>query len=154
NFLKRRGVSFVSVSQRFDTSSPVGEMTLNILLSFAQFERQIIGERTREKLGAARRKGKFTGGYLVLGYDRDPSGGRLIVNEAEAEQVREIFRLFLEPRWLVATAAELNRRGWTLKRWTTKGGRVAGGTTFDRVNLRRMLTNHTYVGKVDFQGTI
>src|SRR5438094_567659 len=88
----KRGVSFVSVTQDFNTSTSMGRLTLNILLSFAQFEREIIGERTRDKLSAARRKGKWTGGCPVLGYDLDPQGGGLRVNAGEAEQVRGIFR--------------------------------------------------------------
>jgi len=83
----KRGVSFVSVTQDFNTSTSMGRLTLNILLSFAQFEREIIGERTRDKLSAARRKGKWIGGIPVLGYDVAPEGGRLVINAAEAEQV-------------------------------------------------------------------
>src|SRR4051794_30658007 len=91
NLFGKRGVSFVSVTQEFNTSSSMGRLTLHILLSFAQFERKIIGERTRDKLSAARRKGKWIGGVPVLGYDVAPAGGRLVVNPAEAEQVRGIF---------------------------------------------------------------
>src|SRR6266404_6161842 len=90
----RRSVSFVSVTQQFNTTSSLGRLTLNILLSFAEFERQIISERTRDKMSAARRKGKWVGGTPVLGYDVDPAGGRLVINEPEAQRVREIFRLF------------------------------------------------------------
>src|SRR4029077_12202995 len=85
---EKHGVSFVSVTQQFNTSVPVGRLTLNILLSFAQFEREIISDRTRDKLSAARQKGKWTGGYLILGYDLDPRRGRLVVNQGEARQVR------------------------------------------------------------------
>src|SRR5213082_1719955 len=94
----KRGVSFVSVTQDFNTSTSMGRLTLNILLSFAQFEREIISERTRDKLAAARRKGKWIGGVPILGYDVAPGGGRLVVNAAEAERVREMFA--------VAAAAE------------------------------------------------
>src|SRR5437763_12728042 len=94
SLFEKRGVSFVSVTQDFNTSTSMGRLTLNILLSFAQFEREIIGERTRDKLSAARRKGKWMGGVPVLGYDIAPAGGRLVVNPVEAEQVREIFSLF------------------------------------------------------------
>src|ERR1051325_2352654 len=87
------GVSFVSVTQEFNTTTSLGRLTLNILLSFAQFERELISERTRDKMGAARRKGKWIGGIPILGYDVHPGGGRLIVNEVEAEQVREIFAI-------------------------------------------------------------
>src|SRR5438105_6244286 len=87
---EQHGVSFVSVTQQFNTRTPIGRLTLNILLSFAEFERDIIRERTRDKKAAAKRKGKWTGGYVPLGYDLDPHGGKLVVNEAEAEQVRGI----------------------------------------------------------------
>src|SRR5690554_4986913 len=92
---ERRNVSFVSVTQQFNTAHSMGRLTLNILLSFAQFEREIIGERIRDKLAAQARKGKWTGGAPVLGYDVDRSGPspRLVVNAKEAAQVREIFRM-------------------------------------------------------------
>src|SRR5580698_4603639 len=83
----RNGVSFAAVTQEFNTTSSLGRLTLNILLSFAQFEREIISERTRDKLSAARRKGKWIGGWPVLGYNVDSKGGRLVVNTREAAQV-------------------------------------------------------------------
>jgi site-specific DNA recombinase len=84
---EKRGTSFVSVTQQFNTTASLGRLTLNILLSFAQFERELIAERTRDKMSAARRKGKWVGGIPVLGYDVDPHGGRLAVNEDEAGRV-------------------------------------------------------------------
>ncbi|MBZ5637436.1 MAG: recombinase family protein [Acidobacteriia bacterium] len=147
DFFKRRGISFVSVSQRFDTSTPVGEMTLNILLSFAQFERQIIGERTRDKMRAARRRGRWTGGMPPLGFDTAPEGGKLVVNRDEAEQVKAIFELYVENPSLIAVAQELNRRGWRKKTWTTKDGKERRGKDWNRVNLRLLLTNPLYVGR-------
>jgi site-specific DNA recombinase len=92
SLFERHGVSFVSATQDFNTNTSMGRLTLNILLSFAQFEREIISERTRDKLSAARRKGKWVGGNPVLGYDVNPRGGRLLVNEREAERVRTSFR--------------------------------------------------------------
>jgi len=89
----RHGVSFVSVTQQFNTTSSLGRLTLNILLSFAQFEREITSERTRDKMCAARKKGKWIGGHLILGYDIDPRGGRLVLNHEEARQVQGIFEL-------------------------------------------------------------
>ena len=86
SLFEKHKVSFVAVTQQFNTSTSLGRLTLNILLSFAQFERELIGERTRDKMSAARRKGKWVGGYPVLGYDIDPAGGRLVVNEEEAER--------------------------------------------------------------------
>ena len=92
----RRQVSFVSVTQQFNTTSSMGRLTLNILLSFAQFEREIISERTKDKMSAARRRGKWVGGQPVLGYDIDPKLPRLVINPDEAAQVQAIYNLYLE----------------------------------------------------------
>ena len=145
-------VSFVAVTQQFNTSTSLGRLTLNILLSFAQFERELIGERTRDKMSAARRKGKWVGGYPVLGYDVDPAGGRLLVNESEAERVREIFTLFEQYRSAIPTLTEIDRRGWTLKSWTPKGGRFRTGAPFAPNSLRRLLTNVLYTGAIRHKG--
>src|SRR5215211_3992860 len=104
-------VSFVSVTQEFNTTTSLGRLTLNILLSFAQFEREIIGERTRDKLGAARRKGRWIGGTPVLGYDVELQGGRLIINEAEAEWVRCIFGIAAEAGSLKAALQRVQAEG-------------------------------------------
>lgn len=119
---ERRHVSFVSVTQQFNTTNSLGRLVLNILLSFAQFEREMIAERTRDKMSAARRKGKWTGGMPVLGYDVDAKGGKLVVNEEEATRVRVMFQLYLELRSLITVVQELNRRRWTTKQWVTKKG--------------------------------
>src|SRR5579862_3726154 len=107
----QHSVSFVSVTQQFNTTSSLGRLTLNILLSFAQFERELISERTRDKMGAARRKGKWVGGTPVLGYDVDTHGGRLVVNDKEAGQVSQIFEFYRQHRSLTALAEEAMRRG-------------------------------------------
>jgi site-specific DNA recombinase len=130
----------------------LGRLTLNILLSFAQFERELIGERTRDKMSAARRKGKWGGGYPVLGYDIDPAGGRLVVNEEEAEQVRAIFALFEDSRSLLRALAEVERRGWRLKSWTRKSGQFRPGGPFALNSLRRLLTNIIYTGAIRHKG--
>ncbi len=153
-FLEKHGVALISVCESINTGTPHGRMIVNVLVSFGQYERELASDRTRDKLSASRRKGKFTGGFPVLGFDLDSKGGRLIPNEPEVETVREIFRLFLERRSLVDVAGELNRRGVTLKRWSTKNGKVYGGGRFNRVNLHRMLTNYVYVGKVLFEDTL
>jgi site-specific DNA recombinase len=150
----QRDVSFVSVTQQFNTTSSLGRLTLNILLSFAQFEREIIGERTRDKMSAARRKGKWVGGIPVLGYDINPLGGRLVINETEAARVREIFGLYAKTRSLATVVAELERRQWIAKSWTTKHGSVRVGSSFTKTTLLRFLTNAIYVGKVEHKGTI
>ncbi len=113
--LEKHGVSVVSVTQTINTGTSHGRMMLNVLLSFAQYERELIGERTRDKIRAARRRGKWTGGHPPLGYDVAPEGRRLIVNESEAEQVRSIFELYLDKQSLIDVAVELNRRGWRTK---------------------------------------
>jgi len=151
---EKHGVSFVSVTQQFNTTSSMGRLTMNILLSFAQFEREIISERTRDKMAAARKKGKWMGGGLVLGYDVAPGGGRLVVNEKEAAQVRAIYELYLEHRSLIPVVREINRRGWRNKRWISKKGTVHGGSPFTKHTLFRLLTNVIYIGKVNYKGTI
>ena len=151
---EQRGVSFVSVTQDFNTTTSMGRLTLNILLSFAQFEREIISERTRDKLGAARRKGKWIGGIPILGYDVDPGGGRLIVNEAEAEQVREIFAIAVAGGSLDAITEEITRRGIKTKQWTSRGGRVHEARSFGKSRLRSLLSNVLYIGSVRHKGSI
>ncbi|HOX26975.1 MAG TPA: recombinase family protein [Candidatus Krumholzibacteria bacterium] len=152
--LENRGVSFVSVTQQFNTTSSMGRLTLNILLSFAQFEREIISERTRDKIAAARRKGKWSGGRPILGFDVDPKGGRLLVNEAEAAQVRTIYEIYLDRESLIATIAELDARGWTNKQWTNKKGRESGGSPFNKHSLYSLLTNVLYTGRLTYKDEI
>ena len=154
DLFEQRAVSFVSVTQQFNTTTSLGRLTLNILLSFAQFEREIIGERTRDKMSAARRKGKWVGGIPVLGYDVDPGGGRLIVNDAEAARVREIFGLYATSRSLTTMVTELERRKWTTKSWRTKTGVLRVGTVFQKETLLRLLTNAIYIGKVEHKSTL
>jgi hypothetical protein len=150
----RRKVSFVSVTQLINTSTSMGRLMLNVLLSFAQFEREIISERTRDKIAAARRKGKWSGGMPLLGYDVDPRGSKLIVNEDEAIKVRTIFELYLEHQSLIATIAELDRRGWINKRWITRKGTERGGRPFNKDSLHCLLTNVTYLGKLRYKNEI
>jgi site-specific DNA recombinase len=154
SIFEKHRVSFVAVTQQFNTSTSLGRLTLNILLSFAQFERELIGERTRDKMSAARRKGKWVGGCPVLGYDVDPAGGRLVVNEEEAERVRAIFALFEENRSIVLTLAEIERRGWRLKSWTRKTGQFRTGGQFTLNSLRRLLTNILYTGSIRHKGQL
>jgi site-specific DNA recombinase len=146
---EEHNVSFVSVTQQFNTATSMGRLILNVLLSFAQFEREMISERTRDKIAATRRKGKWSGGMPLLGYDVVDT--KLVVNEPEAEQVRQIFDLYLEYRALLLVVKELNRRGWTTKRWTTKRDTVRGGRPFTKNGLYQMLTNVAYIGKVRYK---
>ncbi len=142
----KQQVSFVSVTQQFNTTTSMGRLMLNVLLSFAQFEREIIGERTRDKIAAARRKGKWAGGMPLLGYD--VANSKLVVNEAEALRVRAIFAFYLEHEALLPVVQELERRGWANKRWTTRKGNERGGKGFTKTSLYALLTNVTYAGKV------
>jgi site-specific DNA recombinase len=127
---------------------------LNVLLSFAQFEREIISERTRDKIAATRRKGKWAGGWPILGYDVDPQGYKLNVNATEAERVRTIFNLYLEHESLLPVVEELGTRGWANKRWQTRKSGVRGGNRFTRTSLYKLLTNVVYVGKVRYKDEV
>jgi site-specific DNA recombinase len=119
-------VSFVSVTQSFNTATSIGRLMLHILLSFAQFERETISERTRDKIAAARRKGRWSGGMPVLGYDVDGQS-KLVVNKDEANRVGKIFELYLQHGGMLPVVRELARRKWVNKEWTTKGGQKRGG---------------------------
>jgi site-specific DNA recombinase len=148
----RRGVNFVSVTQEFNTTTSMGRLTLNILLSFAQFEREIIGERTRDKLSAARRKGKWIGGWPVLGYDIHD--GRLVVNEPEADEVREIYRIASAAPSLESVVETCRQRGYQTKSWSTKAGKSHPSRPFHRMTLRLLLSNVLYTGVVAHKGTV
>ena len=145
-----KGVSFVSVTQSFNSTSSMGRLTLNILLSFAQFEREIIGERIRDKVAAQKKRGKWAGGVPVWGYDVDRSSGspKLVINAQEATRVRQTFDLYLEKRSLQPVAMELSRRGWANKRRITGKGKAVGGRPFDKATLYALLVNPVLVGKI------
>jgi len=147
---EKHHVSFVSVTQHFNTTHSMGRLTLNILLSFAQFEREIIGERIRDKIAASRQKGKWTGGTPILGYEVERSNGgpKLIINPIEASRVRQIFDLYLELGSLLPVVKELERRQWRSKAWTTRSGKHRGGFPIDKCRLHGLLTNVLYTGKI------
>ncbi|MGE0193804.1 MAG: recombinase family protein [Planctomycetota bacterium] len=144
----RHGVAFASVTQMFDTSTSTGRLLLNILSCFAQYERDQISERTKDKVHAARKRGRWTGGPPPLGYDVAPEGGRIVVNAAEAERVQAIFDLYLDTGSLTGTVQALNRRGWTTKTWTTRKDTVKAGRPWTKYTLRSLLTSPVYVGQV------
>jgi DNA invertase Pin-like site-specific DNA recombinase len=151
---ERRQVSLVSITQPLNTTGSLGRLTLNILLSFAEFERQMIADRTRDKMAAARRKGKWVGGTPVLGYDIADAGGKLVVNHEEARRVQDIFNLYLQHRSVASLLAEIKARNWTTKRWRTRDGKDTGGQPFNRATLERLLNNVLYLGKVSHQATV
>jgi site-specific DNA recombinase len=148
---EKHHVSFVSITQQFNSATSMGRLVLNVLLSFAQFEREIISERTRDKIAATRRKGKWSGGLPVLGYDVDPQVLRLVVNPKEAARVRAIFDLYLKHQALLPVVKELERRGWRTKVWVTRKGRKLGGQPLVKTNLHKLLTNPTYAGKLRYK---
>ncbi len=145
--LEKWGVGLVSVTEHINTTTPHGRMMVNVLLSFAQYERELIGERTRDKLHAARRLGRWVGGMPPLGYDVVPEGGRIVVNKDEADQVRAIFDLYLERQSLLAVVEELARRGWRRKTWTTKDGKLRVGRAWNIVDVQRLLRDPLYIGR-------
>jgi DNA invertase Pin-like site-specific DNA recombinase len=148
--LDAHGASFVSVTQQFNTTTSMGRLTLNVLLSFAQFEREVTSERIRDKIGASKRKGMWMGGFPPLGYDI--VNRRLAVNEKEAARAREIFELALSTPSLTVFAQVAAERGLTTKRWKTQKGTMFGGGRFSRTNLHRMLRNPVYIGKIRQDG--
>lgn len=152
DLFEKHNVTFVSVTQQFNTTTSMGRLTLNILISFAEFERQVNSERTRDKMAASRRKGLWTGGRVVLGYNAVDK--RLVVNESEAEQVREIFRLYLKASGLVALVEEVQKRGWRTKGTRSAAGELVPGKLYDKHSLGHLLRNYLYIGKVFFKGTV
>src|SRR5689334_14036697 len=133
-----RSISFVAVTQQFNTTTSMGRLTLNVLLSFAQFERELASERVRDKVAASRRKGKWTGGSVPLGYDAKDK--RLVVNPAEAKTVSMIFERYLALKSLLKVVDVLNARGVVTKK-RSNGGRQPGGVRFTYGSLAYLLKN-------------
>jgi DNA invertase Pin-like site-specific DNA recombinase len=148
--LEAASCSFVSVTQAFNTSSSMGRLTLNVLLSFAQFEREVTAERIRDKIAASKKKGLWMGGLAPLGYDPhpDPNRRELVVNEVEAGTVRRLFHLYLAHGCLNATARVAEDEGLRSKRRVFGSGRAQGGTVFSRGQIHRILTNPVYRGLI------
>lgn len=144
--LDGHGVSFVSVTQQFNTTSSMGRLTLNVLLSFAQFEREVTGERIRDKIAASKRKGMWMGGTVPLGYDLESR--KLVPNTKEAALVCKIFSLYLELGCVSRLAARLQRENITSKIWITKAGNRLGGKAFARGALYDLLQNRLYMGEI------
>ncbi|MBF0094668.1 MAG: recombinase family protein [Alphaproteobacteria bacterium] len=147
----RAKVTFVSVTQQFNTTTSMGRLTLNILLSFAQFEREVTAERIRDKFLASRRKGMWMGGVPPLGYDVQDR--HLVVNETEAALVRRIFERFLELGSAIAVIRELAADGAITKSWTTEDGTFRHGKPFNKGTLYKLVNNRTYLGEAVHKGT-
>ena len=146
------GVSFVSVTQQFNTTTSMGRLTLNVLLSFAQFEREVTSERIRDKIAASKRKGLWVGGPLPLGYEM--KDGKVAVVEEEAERVQLIYRRYLELGGVRALERDLRERNIRTKARALTSGAVRGGIPFGRGSLFYLLNNRFYVGEVKYKGDI
>src|SRR6059058_5566849 len=147
-----QGVSFVSVTQQFNTTSSMGQLTLNVLLSFAQFEREVTGERIRDKIAASKKKGMWMGGNVPLGYDANER--TLVINPAEAETVCRIFALYRELGCVRRVKEEADRLGLRTKCSTTTNGTERGGKPFSRGHLYTMLSNPIYTGQIGHKGEL
>jgi site-specific DNA recombinase len=145
-----KSVSFVAVTQQFNTTTSMGRLTLNVLLSFAQFERELSAEQVRDKVAASRRKGKWTGGTVPLGYDAKDK--KLVINKSEAETVRTIFRLYLELGSFSRLVAEVDRRKIVTKRRNTKVAKYQGGIPFTYGPLAYFFKNRIYIGETHHGG--
>jgi site-specific DNA recombinase len=145
-----RSVSFVAVTQQFNTTTSMGRLTLNVLLSFAQFERELSAERVRDKVAASRRKGKWTGGTVSLGYDA--KNKKLVINKSESETVRTVFRTYLELGSFSKLVAELDRRKIVTKRRNTKVAKYQGRIPFTYGPLAYLLKNRIYLGETHYAG--
>ena len=143
---ERQGVSFVSVTQQFNTTTSMGRLMLNVLLSFAQFEREVTGERIRDKIAASKRKGMWMGGIPPLGYDVE--NRRLVPNENEAKLIRHIFKRFVELGSGTMLFKELKLDGVTSKAWTTQDGKTREGKLIDKGLIYKLLNNRTYLGEL------
>ena len=142
----RVGASFVSVTQSFNTATSMGRLTLNVLLSFAQFEREVAAERIRDKIAASKRKGMWMGGNVPIGYEAKDR--TLVVNENEAETVRTIFGLYLQWGKIRLVKDEADRRGLRTKLRPHLEGRARGGAPFSRGHIHQVLTNPVYIGRI------
>jgi len=154
-FFDKNNVVFVSITQHFNTNTSMGRLTLNILLSFAQFEREIISERTRDKLGAARKRGQWLGGRPPFGYRYNPNEKcKIIIDPDQANIVRKVFKLYLEKNSALEVAQTMNETGYRTSSWTTKAGKPIGNKKYSLTRVIYMLKNQAYIGKVDYRGQI
>lgn len=153
-FFDKNNVVFVSVTQQFNTNTSMGRLTLNILLSFAQFEREIISERTKDKMGAARRRGQWLGGRTPFGYNKDETTKKLSILSEEADIVKEIFELYLRGNSTREVANIINNTGIKTREYTAKSGKKFGKNPFTSNRISYILHNYTYLGKVEFDGKI
>jgi DNA invertase Pin-like site-specific DNA recombinase len=146
----KHGVSFVSVTQAFNTTSSMGRLTLNVLLSFAQFEREVTGERIRDKIAASKKKGLWMGGFVPIGYDK--AGRTLTIREDEAATIRTIYVRYLELKSVDALKDDLEKRELKTRLRPDGSEHMAGGKPFSRGHLYRILSNPIYAGQIEHKG--
>jgi site-specific DNA recombinase len=147
----KQGISFVSVTQQFNTTTSMGRLTLNVLLSFAQFEREVTGERIRDKIAASKRKGMWMGGVVPLGYElRDRN---LVVHRSDADAVKQIFELYLKLGCVSRLKEHLEQQGIHSKKRISRTGRASGGAVYSRGALYGMLQNRIYLGEITHKGS-
>ncbi len=145
-------VSFVSITQQINTSTPAGRLMINVLMSFAEYEREVTGERIRDKIAASKKKGMWMGGTPPLGYDID--NRKLIINEDEAEIVRMIFGEFIRHESATTVSSHLQRKGAKSKSWTSRRGKTITGGELNKGNVYRILSNPVYIGKISHKKTL
>ena len=154
DIFEKYDISFVSVTQKFDTTTSMGRLMLHILLSFSQFEREINSERTRDKMLASAKRGKWMCGYPPVGYDFDHKDKKLLVNEKEVQQVQFMFETYLKVKSTIKTAKILNSKGYRTKARITLNGKHTGGQRFAMESVKYHLKNPIYIGKIRYKGTI
>ena len=153
-FFDEHGVAFASITQPIDTSTSTGKLMLHILSSFAEFERELISERTRDKMAAARKRGQWLGGRALLGYNIDKDAKKLVINQKEAKLIREIFDLYLKGNSLLKVAKILDDKGYRTKVTTSKEGKTFGGFKYGVTQIQSIITSVLYIGKVCYAGQI
>lgn len=146
-YFEKYGANFVSITQSFDTSTSMGKLTLNMLLSFAQFEREVSSERVRDKIRASKAKGLWVGGTPRLGYDI--ANKKLTVNPTEAGQVKHLFEKYLELQSVNDLTEYAQQHGIYAKKWTTVKGRIMGGRPISKMGMHRMLRDRIYIGQIE-----
>ena len=146
----KQGISFVSVTQQFNTTTSMGRLTLNVLLSFAQFEREVTGERIRDKIAASKKKGMWMGGVVPIGYDLQDR--HLLLHPEDAEQVRNIYRLYIEAGSVYKLQQTLEQKGIRSKKRVSRTGRASGGLPISRGALYELLQNRIYLGEITHKG--
>ncbi len=150
--LDDHNVSFVAVTQSFNTANSMGRLMLNVLLSFAQYERELTSERIRDKFAASCQKGMWMGGSIPIGYDLKDR--RLLINENEAKIIRILFNTFIDNCSVTETFRELNDLGFKTKTWVSSSGKIRKGNRFNKSSVRNILTNELYIGKINHKGNI